>query len=872
MGVVYKARDTKLDRDVALKFLPPELTRDSEAKERFVHEAKAASSLQHNNICTIHEIDETSDGQLFISMDCYEGQSLKKKIQQGPLSIHDIVDIAIQVAQGLMKAHQKGIVHRDIKPANIIVTNDGVAKIVDFGLVKLAELTKITRAGSTVGTAAYMSPEQIRGDDVDHRTDIFSLGVMLYELTTGQLPFRGMHETALAYEIVNVVPQRINELRPDSPDEFQRIVDRAMEKAVGKRYQSVEDVLTELTILRQALASGKELRRRIFRMPRLKKRSVWLLTMAALFLFGIALYLYYFVHASLDAGEVPSIAILYLKNLGPEADEPYTYGITQDLIVDIAKAGIVRVATMKDVLSIQNANLSMEQIAQRLRVKYVLDGTFKRDGSVFQLAAQIVEAANGQTLWANKLQAQVKDASMLQGQLADAIIKSLHLNPTTELMNEITGRRAASPEAYEYCLRASYLFNKKKTNEDITVAREMYRKAIALDSGFVSPRIGLGLTYEVQGEDKKADTIYTISLHIARASGDKGQEADCLKRLGVLRWRLEDYTRAREYYTQCLQLYKELGDRLGESETLNNIGALYYTQGDTTGLEYYQRALEIIRTLKEPREESRLLNNMGQARAGLGDYSAALDILSRSLTLKQQSEDRRGEGITLGNIADVYKELGDYNRAIDYYHRALKIHRELGDRTYEPWELNSLGDLFLAQEQFDTALSYYEHSLEIFRTNNDKYGEEEVMMHIGKLNIDRGQYQRALDSLENLVAVLKQTGKKGGLKLASIWCLLAEAHLWSGQRFNDKLRQIEEKYSSTLRDSTYLSDPWSLYQAFTLLGDASRASLYLDKAFREVIARSNEITDQDLRQSYLKKVKKNRDIVTAWNQYLANKK
>jgi serine/threonine protein kinase len=196
MGVVYKAEDTKLNRTVALKFLPPSLTTDPDAKERFIHEAQAASTLQHNNICTVHDIDQTDDGQMFIAMDFYDGEILKEKVEQGPLKIDEAIDIVMQVAEGLAEAHRRDIVHRDIKPANIIVTKGGVAKIVDFGFAKLTGQVRLTKTGSTIGTAAYMSPEQAQGEDVDRRTDIWSLGVVLFEMLAGRLPFRGEHEVS----------------------------------------------------------------------------------------------------------------------------------------------------------------------------------------------------------------------------------------------------------------------------------------------------------------------------------------------------------------------------------------------------------------------------------------------------------------------------------------------------------------------------------------------------------------------------------------------------------------------------------------------------------------------------------------------------
>ncbi|UCF78986.1 MAG: serine/threonine protein kinase, partial [Candidatus Eiseniibacteriota bacterium] len=260
MGVVYKAEDTKLKRTVALKFLPSELTRDADAKRRFVHEAQAASALQHHNICTIHEIDETPDGLLFICMDFYEGETLREKIGRGPLSFGETMDIVTQASEGLAKAHGAGMVHRDIKPANIMVTKDGVAKIMDFGLAKLAGRTKVTKTGMTVGTVAYMSPEQARGEEMDVRSDVFSLGVTLYEMLAGEPPFKGEHEAALLYEIVHQEYKPLSSYRSDLPEDSQLIIDKMLRKEPGERYQSVLDLKDDLDKLKESSAEGKSLR------------------------------------------------------------------------------------------------------------------------------------------------------------------------------------------------------------------------------------------------------------------------------------------------------------------------------------------------------------------------------------------------------------------------------------------------------------------------------------------------------------------------------------------------------------------------------------------------------------------------------------
>ena len=242
MGVVYKAEDTRLERSVALKFLPSSLATQDAAKKRFIHEAKAASSLEHPNICAVYDIAETDDGQMFIAMPCYEGETLQEKIAKGPVETGEAIDIVMQLASGLAKAHEQGIVHRDIKPGNIFLTRDGHVKILDFGLAKLATQTRLTKTGSTLGTIAYMSPEQASGGDVDARSDIFSLGAVFYELLTGELPFRGDHEAAIIYGIMNADPVPVGQRRDDLPPDLQRVVETALCKEPAWRYQTATDL------------------------------------------------------------------------------------------------------------------------------------------------------------------------------------------------------------------------------------------------------------------------------------------------------------------------------------------------------------------------------------------------------------------------------------------------------------------------------------------------------------------------------------------------------------------------------------------------------------------------------------------------------
>jgi len=336
MGVVYKAEDTKLKRTVALKFLPRGLTYDADAKERFIQEARAAAALNAPNICIIHEIDE-ADGQSFIVMEYIDGQSLREKTESGRLEIEDVVDIAIQIAEGLREAHENDIVHRDIKSANIMVTVKGQTKIMDFGLAKLAGQTRLTREGTTIGTVAYMSPEQAGGEEVDLRTDIWSLGVVMYEMITGQMPFKGEYEQVAIYSIMNKDPKPMPEYRTDVPLKLEKIVRKALAKNRDERYQHMDEILTELKLLKKELKTpaGFQLRKAVadeFRRKQFKRISI-LLVFVLLVALGYFLLRPYVFKQALDS-RPKHIAVISFTNQTGEEEYDYLREVIPNLLIE----------------------------------------------------------------------------------------------------------------------------------------------------------------------------------------------------------------------------------------------------------------------------------------------------------------------------------------------------------------------------------------------------------------------------------------------------------------------------------------------------------------------------------------------------------
>jgi len=642
MGVVYEAQDGQLDRHVALKFLPPEMARDSQLLERFQREARAASSLNHPNICTIHTIEQY-ELQHFIVMELLVGKTLAERMRGQPMDVETILPLAIQIADALESAHAKGILHRDIKPANLLLTDRGQLKILDFGLAKitqgqttqaadggrtLAAGDELTSPGSAVGTISYMSPEQARGQLVDARTDLFSTGTVLYQMATGSLPFPGDTSAVIFDAILNREPQPAAEINPALPLEFVRILEKCIEKDRTLRCQTATDLKTDLNRMKRNLESNKS---------RAKAKT------------------------DSDSGvqkQRKSVAVLYFENLsGSKEDEYLRDGITEDVITELSKIRGLNVFSRPTVLAFRDQALTPQQVGQKLGAACVLTGTLRRSGARLRISAQLVDARTDFPLWSERFDREMKDVFEVQDEMARKIAEALRVTLSPEELEALAVKPTENLQAYDLYLRGKS-YARRQTRQDLEFALQMFENGVVIDPSFA-------LAYAASANACAMLYYYSRDqMWLERAREASGKAV-------ALRWDLPEVQVSQAWvlyaaslYDEAVRMVKKAIERKRDSE-----GAYYLLCRALFSAGRYQEVLDLAEAAIESSGEDYnvyvpIMNSMG----ALGKSEEERNMIQRRIGalenhLKQVPEDARarillgGDYARLARTEDALREL-----------------------------------------------------------------------------------------------------------------------------------------------------------------------------------------------------------------------
>lgn len=694
MGIVYKAVDTLLDRTVALKLLPPGFMNDSVQKKRFHREAQTAGALDHPNICTVHEFGVSDTGQPFLVMPYYRGKTLEDKITGGPIPVREVIRIATQIAEGLQAAHAAGIIHRDIKPANIMITEQHIVKILDFGLAKHHDKA-ISQAGDIVGTAAYMSPEQAMGQPVDPRTDIFSFGMILYEMLTGKHPFAREHAHAILYAILNEEPDFRPELFPGVPGEFLDIIKKMLAKEPGDRYKSITVALAEFKSLMKSM--------RIRQSQQIYGREKTWRKVASVFASGLVIVLMTFGiyhsesarHSSVgdqsapSAGDIPTLAVLPLVNLSGDTEQAYFVdGFTEQLITDLAKIRSLRIISRTSIMHYKNTEKRIPEIAKELHADYIVEGSVISEGNRVRITIQLIHTPTDQHIWAESYEREVRGILDIQREIALAVAQEIHLNLTIQDRERINTPVTTKPEAYDAYLWGRYSMN-HFTVEGWQQAIESFNKAISLDPRYASAYVNLASAYFFL-------TVFGV------IPSNEGQRS----------------------MTRALNSALQIDADNGMAAMLLSLKYQFFDLDWINAEKAIRKALDLSPGISDVhREYGWLLGRTGR-------LEEALIYMKKSLELDPYSVQ------SFHSLSQIYYYLRDYDQAIHYARIALEIEPNAA------FAYDDLGWALIGKSQFETAL-------QAFRKKAGLLGQE-TSSDIGYVYAVTGRKEEARSLVKNL--------------------------------------------------------------------------------------------------------------------------
>jgi tetratricopeptide (TPR) repeat protein/predicted Ser/Thr protein kinase len=737
MGVVYKAQDTKLDRTVAIKFLPQHLTTDGVEKERFVHEAKAASALNHTNVTTIYEIDEF-EGQTFIVMEYCEGETLREVIQKEPLSIRKVLDIAVQICEGLTIAHEKGIVHRDIKSDNIMLTPRGQVKIMDFGLAKLKGATKLTQSRTTLGTASYMSPEQAQREEVDHRSDIFSFGVVLYELLTGQLPFQGDHEAAVLHAIISEEPLPVARFNNKVSAKLQDLVDKTLAKEKEERYQHIDDVLADLRREKKSLEYVKTTQIPPEAIPAKPRKRLLPFIVPALIIFVLVLLFLILRPFQLEiipekkaVAEENTLAIMYFENLKDREDEERIGEMVSELLITgLSESQYMRVVSSQrlyDLLKMMGREGARvidktvaSEVAQKAEAKYMILGKILTTKPDLIVTSQLVDVQTGNVVASQRVAGpNGTDMFSLVDSLSSEIRKDLEIPALAQREEEkpVADITTHSPEALKLYLEANELFNKYYTKE----AAEKFKTAVKIDTTFASAYLRLAFCYANLGDMVRARTSAEKAVRFSdKVSKKEKFLIDAIHQM--FQMRLQE---AKKTLEEMVKVYPD--EKIAhENLAVANRQLMNYEEA----IAGYNKVIELDSLDKET------YNSLAYVYDDAGRYDEAIQSINKYIQLAPE------EANPYDSRGDIYAHHAEVDKAIESYEKALEIKPDFET------SIEKLGLMHLHEREYDEAERYFVQYGEL----GEKTAKSISRADLALIPLSQGKYDMALKILNQGIA------------------------------------------------------------------------------------------------------------------------